>query len=221
MSAATGVLVVWTDVIAEHETEFNAWYSEQHLPERLAVPGILNARRYVGNASPKYLAYYESETPEVMTSDYYTERLANPTEWTQRVMPWFIGTVRSICNVKANFGHGIGGVVQTLTFSMAQAEDALPSWLSGHALPEAASHLACVRVRLWHADQSITNRPSPEQAMRPQRDRSADWVVVVETVAESALQEIVASLTNQLSEHGATDVRAQGPYQLLNFLRKE
>jgi hypothetical protein len=218
---SSGILVVWTDVIAEHETEFNSWYNEQHLPERLAVPGILNARRYGGGASPKYLAYYETEAPEVMVSDYYTERLANPTEWTQRVMPWFTATVRSICKVKANFGHGVGGVVQTLTFSIGQAEDAVPAWLTAHALPEAASHLGCVRVQLWHNDATITNRPSPEQAMRPQRDSTADWVIIVEAVAESALAEIIPSITKQLSERGATQIRSQGPYQLLNYLRKE
>lgn len=218
---SSGILVVWTDVLAAHETEFNSWYNEQHLPERLAVPGILNARRYVGITSPKYLAYYEAETPEIMASDYYAERLANPTERTQRVMPWFVGTVRSICKVKANFGHGVGGAVQTVTFSVGQVAEPLPDWIAGHALPEVASHLGCVRVQLWHTDPSITNRPSPEQAMRPQRDRAADWVIIVEAVAESALQEIIPSLSKQLSEHGATDIRVQGPYRLINFLRKE
>ena len=218
---SSGILVVWTDVIAEHESEFNLWYNEQHLPERLAVPGILNARRYAGDASPKYLAYYETNSPQVMASDYYTERLANPTDWTKRVMPWFIGTVRSICNVVANFGHGVGGVAQTFTFSLEQAEEALPAWLAGTALPEAASHLGCVRVQLWHNDAMITNRPSPEQAMRPQRDSAADWVIIVEAVAESALEEIIRPLENILRDHRVTNLRSQGPYQLLTYLRKE
>ena len=213
--------MVWTNVIAEHESEFNLWYNEQHLPERLAVPGILNARRYAGDASPKYLAYYETNSPQVMASDYYTERLANPTDWTKRVMPWFIGTVRSICNVVANFGHGVGGVAQTFTFSLEQAEEALPAWLAGTALPEAASHLGCVRVQLWHNDTMITNRPSPEQAMRPQRDSAADWVIIVEAVAESALEEIIRPLENILRDHRVTNLRSQGPYQLLTYLRKE
>ena len=211
---------MWTDVIAEHETEFNSWYNEQHLPERLAVPGILNARRYGGVATPKYFAYYEAETPDVMISDYYTQRLDNPTDWTRRVMPWFVATIRSICKVVASFGHGVGGVVQTLTFSVEQAEDPLPAWLTADALPEAASHLGCVRVQLWHNDATITNRPSPEQALRPQRDSAADWVIMVEAVAESALVEIISPLEKSLSENGATEIRNQGPYQLLSYLRK-
>ncbi len=218
---SNGILVVWTDVIDGHEAEFNTWYSEQHLPERLAVTGFHNARRYAGVASPKYLAYYETTTPGVMASVPYIERLANPTDWTRRVMPWFVGTIRTVCKVVANFGQGVGGVAQTLTFSMDQAEEALPAWLTGKALPEAASHLGCVRAQLWNNDADITNRPSPEQAMRPQRDSAVDWVIIVEAVAESALHEIIRPIENVLREKRATKIQSQGPYQLLNYLRKE
>jgi hypothetical protein len=218
---SSGILVVWTDAVAEHEVEFNSWYNEQHLPERLAITGFHNARRYACEASPKYLAYYETTTPNVMASDSYVERLANPTDWTRRVMPWFVATVRTVCNVVANFGHGIGGAVQTITFSIEQAEDALPAWLTDQALPEAASHLGCVRVQLWHNDPAITNLPSPERAMRTQPDSTVDWVIVIEVVAESALQEIIQPIENILRENHATNIRNQGPYQLLNYLRKE
>ncbi|GIT68955.1 MAG: hypothetical protein Ct9H300mP27_00590 [Chloroflexota bacterium] len=42
----TGLMMVWVDVPSEHEDEFNHWYNEEHLPELLAVPGVLNAARY-------------------------------------------------------------------------------------------------------------------------------------------------------------------------------
>ena len=38
-----GLLMVYCDVAAEHEEEFNHWYNEEHIPERLAIPGVLNA----------------------------------------------------------------------------------------------------------------------------------------------------------------------------------
>ncbi len=41
-----GLLMVYCDVAAEHEEEFNHWYNEEHIPERLAIPGVLNAARY-------------------------------------------------------------------------------------------------------------------------------------------------------------------------------
>ena len=41
-----GLLMVYCDVAAEHEDEFNRWYNDEHIPERLAIPGVLNAARY-------------------------------------------------------------------------------------------------------------------------------------------------------------------------------
>lgn len=217
----SGVLVVWTDVIAEHETEFNAWYDEQHLPERVAVPGFRNGRRFVATPSPKYFAFYETHAPEVMACAPYRERLANPTEWTQRVMPWFVGTQRAACRVIASIGAGIGGCVQTITFSMPMPEEPRPDWLLEQALPAAASHLGCVRVQLLHSDPTLTNQPNPEQVFRQQRDTAPDCIVIIEAAAEQALAEIVAPLAATLKERGVSDVAVQGPYQLLNFLRKE
>ena len=42
----TGLLMVWTDVPADKEEDFNRWYNEEHLAERLSVPGFLSAARY-------------------------------------------------------------------------------------------------------------------------------------------------------------------------------
>jgi len=43
----TGLLMVWTDIDAEFEAEFNRWYDDEHLPRLLEVPGFLSAGRYV------------------------------------------------------------------------------------------------------------------------------------------------------------------------------
>ena len=52
--------MVYTDVGPEHEDEFNRWYDEEHIPERLSIPGVLSAARYAAvQGGPKYLACYE------------------------------------------------------------------------------------------------------------------------------------------------------------------
>jgi hypothetical protein len=51
------------------EDEYNDWYAGKHLPEVLAIPGIVSARRYklVGRPgqTPAYLAIYELEADDV------------------------------------------------------------------------------------------------------------------------------------------------------------
>lgn len=65
----TGLLMVWTDIAPEHDTAFNRWYDEEHIPRLLRIPGVLSAGRYVAvRGGPKYLALYELEDHLVMQS---------------------------------------------------------------------------------------------------------------------------------------------------------
>ena len=52
-----GLLMVYSDVAPEHDDEYNRWYNEEHIPERLSIPGVLSAARYQAvQGGPKYLA---------------------------------------------------------------------------------------------------------------------------------------------------------------------
>ena len=89
----TGLLMVWADVPADKEPEFNRWYNDEHLAERLAVPGFLNGARYEAvKGGPKHLAVYELESAAVLESPAYNKVQANPTPWTQRSGPQAIAT---------------------------------------------------------------------------------------------------------------------------------
>jgi hypothetical protein len=89
----TGLLMVWADVPAGAEKEFNRWYNEEHLAERLAVPGFLSAARYEAvKGGPKHLAVYELESPAVLDSADYQRVQANPTDWTKRAGPATVAT---------------------------------------------------------------------------------------------------------------------------------
>ncbi|HIN34398.1 MAG TPA: hypothetical protein EYM75_01440 [Dehalococcoidia bacterium] len=59
----------------EHETEWDNWYTESHVPNLLKIPGYVMARRFrvlehpalAGfNSAPKYLAIYEVENEDVL-----------------------------------------------------------------------------------------------------------------------------------------------------------
>jgi hypothetical protein len=69
-----GIMVVWSAPSdPAREDEFNEWYGRTHLPELLAVPGFVSARRYKahdagGSAAPSahpYLAIYEIEADDL------------------------------------------------------------------------------------------------------------------------------------------------------------
>jgi len=41
-----GVLAIWNDVDPNSEIDYNEWYFQEHLPDRLGVPGFLSGQRY-------------------------------------------------------------------------------------------------------------------------------------------------------------------------------
>ena len=88
-----GLLMVYSDVAPENDAEYNLWYNEEHIPERLSIPGVQSAARYQAvQGGPKYLACYELDQPETYQSDAWQSWLKNPTEWTKRMSPDVIGT---------------------------------------------------------------------------------------------------------------------------------
>jgi hypothetical protein len=84
-----GLLLTITEPPPAMEEEFNAWYDEEHLAERLAIPGFRSAQRWVAGVPPgggKYLATYELDSPAVLSSAPYLRRFENPTPWSRRCL---------------------------------------------------------------------------------------------------------------------------------------
>ena len=89
----TGLMMVWVDIPADKEKEFDRWYNEEHLAERLSLPGFLSGARYEAvKGGPKHLAVYELESVAALESDAYKRVRTNPTAWTKRCSPEVIGT---------------------------------------------------------------------------------------------------------------------------------
>ena len=60
--AGKGMLLTSMDIDAADEAEFNRWYDREHLEERVAIDGFLEARRYVAHdGKPKYLSLYSTD----------------------------------------------------------------------------------------------------------------------------------------------------------------
>jgi hypothetical protein len=86
--AQKGFLLVLMQPPLTIEEEFNAWYDTEHIPERLAVPGVETAIRFCSTtgAAPKYLAIYDLAAESVLDTDAYKRVAgANSSPWTKRV----------------------------------------------------------------------------------------------------------------------------------------
>jgi len=91
------------DVEPEKEALFNEVYDTEHVPELLKVPGVLSVRRgvtvpltmsiggekktIVAEGEPRYSAYYELESAEVLISEAWAKAVEKG-RWPSQVRPY-------------------------------------------------------------------------------------------------------------------------------------
>ncbi len=96
------IFMVSMDVAPEKEDLFNEVYDQEHIPNLLAVPGVLavtrvrsepfamsirGERKEMPAASPRYTAIYELESPDVLVSDGWA-RAVEAGRWPDEVRPF-------------------------------------------------------------------------------------------------------------------------------------
>ena len=124
--AGKGMLLTSMNIDAADEAEFNRWYDREHLEERVAIDGFLEARRYVAHdGNPKYLSLYSTETFEVLDSPAYRTALANQTEWSKANIARFQNMIRAVARITISRGTGRGAALGIVRLRPAGGEDKL------------------------------------------------------------------------------------------------
>ena len=181
----TALMMVWVDVPADKEKEFNRWYNEEHLAELLSVPGILNAARYEAvRSGPKHLACYELESPAVVDSAAFKNRPT--TEWGERVSPRVIGA-NLINNVyemiyPAKLNRKISGSDMAPALQIgrmdisAEHEVEWNKWYSGVYVPNYEKVPGCLRGRRWKAVRGAPKYAVVYEFAHEKVSESPEWL---------------------------------------------
>src|ERR1700751_5938874 len=140
--AGKGMLLTSMDIDAADEADFNRWYDREHLEERVAIEGFLEARRYVAHqGAPKYLCLYSTTTIGVFNSAAYKARLANPTEWSQKTMARFKNMIRAVARITISRGNGRGAAISIISFHPAKGSgDSLRSFVRARGANSICQH---------------------------------------------------------------------------------
>ena len=157
----TALLVVYADVDVEHDAEFNAWYNEEHVPERMSAPGFLNAARYEAlRGGPRYLAVYELESVDALQTPEYRHMSENPTDWTKRMSPNVVGrgTQRLVCTQiypaeidSHTLGRGMAPALQIGRMDVpADIEEKYNWYYDNERTPANLQIPGCLHVRRYH-----------------------------------------------------------------------
>lgn len=114
--AGSGFIALWND-IDPHREDYDTWHTTEHVPERLGVPGFLQAYRYVLSAGtlPKYFTLYALSDVGTLNTDDYRRLIREPTSWTRGMRPDFRNVGRFVCQTIVTRGSGVGGFAAVCT----------------------------------------------------------------------------------------------------------
>jgi hypothetical protein len=196
MTTNPGILSVFHDCRPGREAEFEAWYQGEHLIERLAVPGFLFGRRYKGVAGTAgYFCFYLVETPEVLTSKPYLQRLDNPTPLTRKMMAEvFVDMNRTVCRRVARRGHFRGAFAAIARFKQKHDDAVLSS-----ALEKFAADITVAGGEIWVALDAGGMPVSKEEQLRG-GDKRIAGALMIETLFQDGAEAIGAQLAKQFPQ---------------------
>jgi hypothetical protein len=185
---ATGLLAVWMDMPEHLEADFNRWYNEEHLKDRMAFPGFLRVRRYLSlNGAPKYVALYDLEDG-AMTSEPYMHARKNPTPWTQKVTSSLNANIRNEYKLVRSIGESPATPAPYLLMVCLETDDAndpeLNRWYDEEHLAALQSVDGCYSARRYRGTDIATGFPKNlaiYELDSPDVRTSAAWKTAADT----------------------------------------
>ena len=161
MLAGEGVIAIWNGITPQGRAEFYAWHINEHMPERVGIPGFRRGRRYIAADAathPEFFTLYETETPQVTQGIDYANRLNAPTPWTRTATAEFRDTFRSLARVVESRGPGMGVAMLTVRFDIDEAEALLPLLRAAAAMPRVTGAHLCIADRVASAVRSAESQ---------------------------------------------------------------
>jgi hypothetical protein len=182
--AGKGMLLTSMDIDAKHEAEFNRWYDREHLEERVAIDGFLEARRYVAHVGkPKYLSLYSTTTFEVLDSPAYRTALANQTAWSKSNIARFRNMIRAVARITVSRGVGRGAALGIIRLRPGGGKDKLRSALEPLLNP--ADLDGIISMHLIESDPALSKPLTPDAAASD--PGAGDWFVLIDATSVHAV----------------------------------
>ncbi len=204
MLAGEAVVAIWNDIAPQTRTQFYDWHVNEHMPERVGIPGFRRGRRYIAVDAvtrPEFFTLYEADAMPVLQGSDYANRLNDPTQGTKATTAQFRDTFRALSRVVVSHGPGMGGMVLTIRFDCDEVH--LPGL---RALVRAAAQAErVIGAHLCLGDAVASAVRTTETRDRSDIQPTPRCFVVVEATDTDALEQI-------LLDRAMTGVGARGPF---------
>jgi hypothetical protein len=208
--AGKGMLLTSMNIDAADEPEFNRWYDREHLEEREAIDGFLEARRYVAHdGNPKYLSLYSTETFEVLDSPAYRTALANQTEWSKANIARFQNMIRGVARITVSRGTGRGAALGIIRLRPSDGKDKLRAALREQLDPAELDGI--ISMHLIENDPALS-KPITDDPSAP-NPGAGDWFVLIDATDVGAVPAAMLRLSGNAAWKPLTI--SSGVYRLM------
>jgi len=211
MLAGEAVVAIWNGIEPDTREQFYDWHVNEHMPERVGIPGFRRGRRYIAADAatrPEFFTLYEADTMQVLQGSGYAGRLNDPTPATRSTTAKFTDTFRALSRVLISHGPGMGGAMLTIRFDCDEQH-----LIAVRAMVRAAAQATRVTgAHLCQSDAAASAVRTVETRGRTDIQPPPSCFVLVEATDTEALTDIL--LERALLGAGATGPFIRGVYRL-------
>lgn len=224
---ARAFLALWNSISsAPLQPEYDTWHSVEHVPERVGLPGFIEARRYRTHADPagqppRYFTCYWLSSLQALSTPEYRELVAHPTPWSARMRTELREFVRLPCTLSGACGQSTASQLATVhlrsdaALFAAQADARIAHLVHQAAILCGHWGTAEVAEDFPIANHTTAARPAGAPAL-PTRD----FVVMLQGLDRDALRLHTQALVQALAPV-ATAVSSPAFFELLSQVRQD
>lgn len=218
----TAFLALWNSIDSTAlQAEYETWHTFEHVPERVGLPGFIEARRYRSLASPNqppdYFTCYWLQTMDALNSPQYREVFASPTPWSARMRTELRDFFRLPCRLDGAYGQSTASRLASLHLRGNASAFAAPV---SHELARRVESGELVGAHWGSAAQTeavpIANRPGTPAP----RGLGSDFVVMLQGLDADALRAQAGQLAQAL-QPVASLVSQPAVFELLSQVRQD
>lgn len=217
-----GAVAIWHDIAPEGRSQFYAWHGQEHMPERVAIPGFIRGRRWVAtDADREFFNLYDTKDADVVKGAAYKARLDNPTPWTLATVANFKRVARALCTVEASTGAAAatradGGTLATIRYDLPPEQVAAHlGAITKQLLPALAATEGIAAVHLIAADLAASGYVNAEQRARGDANEIPTHALLIEGWADELVfaEAVERALATTIEQYRQKDPLSIGFYR--------
>ena len=202
--AGKGMLLTSMDIDAAHEAEFNRWYDREHLEERVAIDGFLEARRYVAQtASRNISASIRPRLSRCSTAPPIARRWPTRRRGRRPISTRFKNMIRAVARITISHGVGRGAALGIIRLRPGGGKDKLRAALD--PLLDPADLDGIISMHLLESDPALS-KPLTKDA-EASNPGAGDWFVLIDATQRACGSESFGAHHRQRRHQAAGGVK--------------